>query len=242
MVDPAPPRHSRGRSAPTRRRRAFAARSHAPARRRQRGHHHDHTARAGPGARSDHDHHCRAPAPVARSTRAGQGGGGDCRPSTLPGAGRRVGGPSRPGHPGASGPIDADGRYDFTFSTTPPGCPAGPRPTGSAAGSSPGPERRHHRHGRLSHRSHLDLRDPQSRDRRTGRADEHDHASTTTSTHPLLPDEQTWYFDGRIDEVGTGCDEIGVVVQTGDDQRIRVRDGGPTATRHLPRPTSRTLR
>ena len=175
--------------------------------------------------------------------------GGDC-PTVDPYPVRAVvtgGTITFPDIPGASGPIDADGRYDFTFSTTPPGLPGGtatyrlsgrvvpPALSVAITATVDSPT------GRIST---CETRSPEiAAPAEPTSTTSTTTTSTTTSTTPApAPTEQTWYFDGRIDEVGTGCDEIGVVVQTGDDQRIRVRDGGPdghTVT-FLGRP-SRTL-
>lgn len=50
--------------------------------------------------------------------------------------------------------------------------------------------------------------------------------TTTTTQSALQPLEQTWYFEGRVDEVRSGCDDLGISLIPGPAQRIRVRWSG----------------
>lgn len=50
--------------------------------------------------------------------------------------------------------------------------------------------------------------------------------TTTISRAALQPLEQTWYFTGHVDEVRSGCDDLGITLSPGPAQRIRVRWSG----------------
>ena len=153
-----------------------------------------------------------------------------------------------------TGPIAADGSFDFTVSGTVGGGMGGNLSSHFTGRADPGPPYR------LNATREDTVTSPTGvtstcistytgvrRDLPADPTTTTTTASTTTtapaaSATPATPTVQTWYFDGRIDEVGSGCDEIGIVAGPGPDGRIRFRDGGPdghTVT-FLGRP-SRTL-